>query len=334
MWKILWSLAVCLAVVAKGYGEDFEAPKFTAGQGINQVDGWSSEGSVMVSPDQSADGAQSLQVGAGGKVSKALLTSGIRFIDVAVLPIFSSTDQPGETINLGGAKLSFVNSGTGGQIVVVSGTAAQAVNASYKLGDGNLAWDWVKVTVREDVAKGTWDLFLDGKPVVFDQALEADRSSFRVENDSVSAAYVDMFTEQSTNPLFQDTDKDGMPDAYEVANGLNPYLDDRLGDLDNDGISNIQELFTNSSPGVAGSGRQYGCILYVDNKNGNDSNAGTSSYRVEEDGPKASIKSAMAAAKSGDLIMVLPGNGLYQEGSRSAQGKRITIKTLSNVTIK
>ena len=38
-----------------------------------------------------------------------------------------------------------------------------------------------------------------------------------------------------------DSDGDGMPDSYEMANGLNPLVQDALGDLDGDGSSNRSE---------------------------------------------------------------------------------------------
>jgi hypothetical protein len=38
-----------------------------------------------------------------------------------------------------------------------------------------------------------------------------------------------------------DTDNDGMPDAYEVANGLNPSVNDAAADLDGDGLTNLQD---------------------------------------------------------------------------------------------
>ncbi|MBZ0108078.1 MAG: FG-GAP-like repeat-containing protein [Candidatus Scalindua rubra] len=44
-----------------------------------------------------------------------------------------------------------------------------------------------------------------------------------------------------TNPLAADTDEDGMPDGYEVANGLNPLVDDSAGDINGNGITNLQE---------------------------------------------------------------------------------------------
>jgi hypothetical protein len=43
-------------------------------------------------------------------------------------------------------------------------------------------------------------------------------------------------------PITQDTDGDGMPDGWEVANGLNPLADDTLEDLDGDRVPNIFEF--------------------------------------------------------------------------------------------
>ena len=54
--------------------------------------------------------------------------------------------------------------------------------------------------------------------------------------------------EQGRNPVIADatsaaldTDNDGIPDAWEIANGLDPYRDDATGDIDGDGISNLIE---------------------------------------------------------------------------------------------
>ena len=44
-----------------------------------------------------------------------------------------------------------------------------------------------------------------------------------------------------------DADMDGMEDAWEQANGLNPAVDDALLDPDEDGLTNVEEL-----PGKAG----------------------------------------------------------------------------------
>jgi len=45
-----------------------------------------------------------------------------------------------------------------------------------------------------------------------------------------------------------DTDEDGMPDAWELANGLDPFSHDANGDADGDGISNLLEYTNNLDP--------------------------------------------------------------------------------------
>jgi type VI secretion system Hcp family effector len=43
-------------------------------------------------------------------------------------------------------------------------------------------------------------------------------------------------------PAPLDSDGDGMPDEWEIANGLNPFFNDAFMDLDGDGAANIQEF--------------------------------------------------------------------------------------------
>ncbi len=50
----------------------------------------------------------------------------------------------------------------------------------------------------------------------------------------------------STDPINIDTDNDGLPDGWEINNGTNPLQDDADGDLDNDGLNNIDELYYNT----------------------------------------------------------------------------------------
>ena len=45
-----------------------------------------------------------------------------------------------------------------------------------------------------------------------------------------------------------DDDNDGMPDTYESANGLDPFVDDLFQDNDNDGFSNFREYLAGTSP--------------------------------------------------------------------------------------
>ncbi|HAS81965.1 MAG TPA: hypothetical protein DCS43_04655, partial [Verrucomicrobia bacterium] len=54
------------------------------------------------------------------------------------------------------------------------------------------------------------------------------------------------FAIHGTDPLDPDSDGDGMPDGWEVDNGLDPLVNDAAGDLDGDGLSNFGEY--NSGP--------------------------------------------------------------------------------------
>jgi hypothetical protein len=45
-----------------------------------------------------------------------------------------------------------------------------------------------------------------------------------------------------------DTEEDGMPDAWELANGLDPFADDASGDADRDGITNLLEYTHDLDP--------------------------------------------------------------------------------------
>ena len=55
-----------------------------------------------------------------------------------------------------------------------------------------------------------------------------------------------------TNPVEDDTDDDGMPDGWEVQYGLNPLEDEASEDLDDDGLTNLQEFCLGTDPAVPG----------------------------------------------------------------------------------
>ncbi len=53
---------------------------------------------------------------------------------------------------------------------------------------------------------------------------------------------------EASEKLVLDRDEDGMTDAYEIANGLNPEVDDREDDLDGDGFTNFEEFEAKTKP--------------------------------------------------------------------------------------
>lgn len=66
------------------------------------------------------------------------------------------------------------------------------------------------------------------------------------ETFTSEARYVDFQSNITSAPIASrptdwDTDKDGMPDTWEIEKGLDPNSDDSSGDLDGDGYTNIEE---------------------------------------------------------------------------------------------
>lgn len=329
MKKFLWLLAVIPSIGTAQISFE-ESEGFSTG--ASAIPGWSGEFTVF---DQEAfSGAQSL------KISQAIATNGeaapVTYADFWVKASADSSEDPAATIDFGGAAIAFLREGTNGAFYAFNATGngtSSPVLQDVALDASGHATEWTRITIRRDFANRKWDLFCNGRPVAWGMGLDAPSAGVpqvKFSSPPDGELFVDDFGRSSLNPLFTDTDNDGIPDAYEEARGMNPRVDDRLGDANHDGVPNFAE-FVHSLSGTAntqGASDPFH-IVYVDKNKGNDSNAGSYPYPVEGDGPKASIHAAIEAAKEGDTIAVI--EGVYDEGEISLAGKPFNLITVGKV---
>ena len=107
------------------------------------------------------------------------------------------------------------------------------------------------VDYDEDLLDDYWEVMQGNKPASAEDAFvasnyrngltnfqQANDLSPDADNDGLSALAE---TRWETLPANSDTDGDGLPDGYEVNNGLSPVADSAQQDADRDGISNLEE---------------------------------------------------------------------------------------------
>jgi hypothetical protein len=327
---------------------------FEAGETIHEVKGWQSSDpvrAVVVAPKNKAQKQQYLQIQPSAEPVVVEYTRrgpepeepSVRWVDFEVLPVADSSDEVSVTVDAFGSELAFVKAGSNGFVGVFNGGDADGggivSDGTFPIGTDGGAQDWVRITIRQDLSSGEWDLFVDGRPVLaalkFDPASPKSAwNSFAIVGDTKLPVSLHVLRITDECPLFKDSDNDGMPDAIERAYGMNPLADDRNHDPIRRGLSNIDLFIANSRPDLPGHPSDGPEVIYVDNRHGDDRNAGRASYQLGRDAPKFSLKAAMKAAKPGSTIVVLPGTGLYEEGSRGEPAKNLTIAYVEDVTIR
>jgi len=184
----------------------------------------------------------------------------------------------------------------------VSGNGWQLAAGNLAVGGASVVWTDVGAAGRESIDNVSARYYLVG------------RADIDTDADGLPDAR-ELFL-YATNPDNPDTDGDGMPDGWELANGLNPNLDDADGDPDGDGISNLSEHLRGTDPEDS---RVETATIYVDATLGGDSNAGLSPASA-----KQTIGAAVQIAIPGDSIAIA--EGIYREKVEIPNGVKMVAR--------
>lgn len=124
----------------------------------------------------------------------------------------------------------------------------------------------------------------------------------------------------------EDKDADGLSDAREL---LLHRSDPNSSDTDADGLSDAEEVAQGRDPSAA-EPTDPAPVLYVDAHTGNDSYSGLARLASGADGPKRTIRAALAVSQPGDIVEVA--SGTYTEVVNLC-GKGVCVRMRGNVSI-
>ena len=247
------------------YTDGFEAADVYAQGSLDGQHGWVvSSGSAQINNNDAATGSQSVELTAGAAATVVDQEFGagandapIEFIDIFAKPAAGADPMGGTVFDLDNARLAFVLDGSAGRFAVLDGDGAGAgvwrnLRPAVNLGSGNATGEWQRLTVRLNYSSKSWDFYLNGRLLAADLRFRFEAatnvSGLAFQSHAPTAVRLDDIYAGGENPLFVDGDHDGMDDAWESAQGLDPNSDDRAGDPDGDGLSNIQECVLGTKP--------------------------------------------------------------------------------------
>lgn len=240
------------------YLADFEEAEGYLPGTLHDQQGWSvATGTAQVTANDSTNGTQSVLLEPGASVALAdqeigpgAINPSPVFVDVFVHPVAGATPGAGSVFDLDNARLALFYADLAGRFAALDGDGAgggawQTLIADVALDSNHAASAWHRLTVRLDYTAKTWDAYVDGRLVAHSLRFRHDTATYFSGvslrgHPALPSGFDDLYAGPE-NPLFTDADRDGIDDAWETAHGLNPNLDDRLGDIDSDGISNIEE---------------------------------------------------------------------------------------------
>jgi len=244
---------------------DFETAEGYTAASINNQLGWTvPTGSATVTTTGAAHGTQSVTLAAQSPASELDHEFGslppdptVVFADLFAKPVAGVDYTTATQLDVDAARVAFIKTGTTGQFAALDGDGAGAgawknLGPTVALDASAAASTWQRITARLNYTAKTWDLYLNGAMVAADLKFRLNTATYfswlSLKGHTAGAVQLDDIFIGAPNPLFADTNNNGIDDAWETAHAMSLASDNRTSDPDGDGLSNVQEYLRGSDP--------------------------------------------------------------------------------------
>ena len=182
--------------------------------------------------DEQGDLQTVIMMGVGEVQIEVPLVEEVTFYSFIFIPSVSENSANPTKLNIAGAVLDFqrysnVDNNPSGYIRVMDGDEWVHTGIFYGLGPGGSAKAGKALVLRLDSQAGVWDLYILGDLWLADLNYVTGKNNIIITLGSEFNSALANILITKSNPIFEDINKDGLPDSFEREQGYTPTTNNR-----------------------------------------------------------------------------------------------------------